>query len=75
MRSIIHVAGTIVAAFVGLALGIICAFGFWASFEYGYPNIDHLLYGVIGCLAVATATVLVIFAASKPGKGAPGGRV
>ena len=75
MRSIIHVAGTVVAAFVGLALGIFCAFGFWASFEYGFPKLYHLLYGVTGCLAVASATVLVIFVALKPSKGAPGGRV
>jgi hypothetical protein len=71
MRTLILVSARLVAAFVGIALGIFCGYGFLASYEYGFPNVFHFLYGAMG-LAVATATVLIIFVALKPDKRTPG---
>jgi hypothetical protein len=55
MSSQIPVAGKVVAAIVLVAVAFFCGFGFVASYELGFPNVFHTLYGTVGVAALLGA--------------------
>jgi acyl-CoA synthetase (AMP-forming)/AMP-acid ligase II len=47
-----RVAARLLAAVVLVGVALLCGFGFLASFELGFPNVFHALYGAAGVAAL-----------------------
>jgi hypothetical protein len=58
MSSQIRVAAKLLGAILLVSLALFCQYGFLASYELGFPNVWHAIYGVTGVAAVITAVWL-----------------
>jgi hypothetical protein len=65
MSGQIRVAVRVLGAVLLVDLALFCAYGFLASFELGFPNVFHAIYGGAGVAATMGAVGLV-FPAVKP---------
>jgi hypothetical protein len=52
-------AGRVVGATLLVGLALFCGYGFLASYELGFPNVFHALYGATGVGALLVAAWLV----------------
>jgi hypothetical protein len=66
MKTQIGVAARLMAAILLFGLAIFCGYGFLASYELGFPNVFHFLYGAIGLAEVASVAWLVLPAFKWP---------
>jgi len=64
MSSQIAIGASVLGAIVLLALTVFCGYAFLASYEFGLPNVWHLLCGTAG-VAATIAAVWLIFPAFK----------
>ena len=59
MRSQIRVAVQVLGAMLLIGIALFCGYGFLASFELGFPNVFHFLYGTAGLATLLGAAWLV----------------
>jgi hypothetical protein len=64
----ILVAARILTAILLVGVALFCGFGFLASYELGFPNIFHLLYGLAGVAALLGAVWLVVWPGPSSGQ-------
>jgi hypothetical protein len=66
MSSQLGVAVRVAGAILLLGLALFCGYGFLASYEFGFPNVWHFIYGVVGLAAIGAAVWLVFPALKWP---------
>jgi hypothetical protein len=65
MSGEIRVAIKVLGAVLLIDLALFCGYGFLASYELGFPNVFHAIYGVAG-LAAMMGAICLLFPAFKP---------
>lgn len=70
MSSQILVVGRVLGAILLVALALFCGYGFLASYELGFPNVFHAVYGTVGVTAVMGAIWLAVPACNSRGTAA-----
>jgi hypothetical protein len=65
MRSKFRLAACLLGVILLVGLAILCGYGFLASYEFGFPNLFHTIYGGILVAAVIGAVWLVFPAIPK----------
>jgi hypothetical protein len=69
MSSQIRLAASVLGAILLIGLTALCGFGFLASYELGFPNVWHFIYGAAGLAAAMAATWLVFRACKRSTRG------